>query len=231
MNPADRTRREAVARLCEAQASGLLSIEVFEERYALIRDAETAAGVMAIVADLPTDPGLIQAVSRPIPPPQTMPDDDDHYLADRADTPLPVDVPASIRIPSILGSSTRGGAWIVPEHLEVLVILGELKLDFRDAEFTSPTTVIDLSVSLGTLTIIIPPGTQVENECREVMASSKHTKPRRFRSEFNDDLVVLRGSLFMAELVIKEAPPTGTPRVKKGLGEWLGLSAGDADGV
>lgn len=230
MNPADRTRREAVARLCEAQASGLLSIEVFEERYALIRDAETAAGVLAIVADLPTDPGLIQAVSRPIPPPQTGHGGDDHYGVERVETQLPVEAPASIRIPSILGSGTRSGVWIVPEHLEVLVILGELKLDFRDAEFTSQTTVIDLSVTFGTVTITIPPGTQVENECREVMASSKHSKPRRFRGEFNDDLLVLRGSLFMAELVIKEAPPTGTPRKRKGLGAWLGLSAGDDDG-
>lgn len=228
MNPADRTRREAVARLCEAQAAGLLSIEAFEERYALIRGAETSAGVMAIVADLPTDPGLIQAVSRPSTPP--LPDDDDDP-AEQGDPALPVDAPASIRIPSILGSSTRGGVWIVPEHLEVLVILGELKLDLRDAEFTSATTVIDLSVSFGSLTITIPPGTQVENECREVLASSTHAKPRRFRREINGDLLVLRGSLFMSELVIKEAPPSGTPRVKKGLGEWLGLSAGTDDGM
>ena len=194
MNPTDRVRREAVARLCEAQATGLLSIEVFEERYALLRDAETAAIMQAIIADLPTDPEFLQA---------------------------------SIRIPSILGSTDRAGFWIVPEHLEVLVILGELKLDFRDARFTSPTTVIDLSVTLGSVTITIPPGTQVENECREVLASSKHSKPRRFRGEFTDDLLVLRGGLFMAELVIKEAPPTGTPRKKKTLGSWLGLAAGE----
>ena len=189
----------------------MLSSHVFEERYALVKDAETAAGVMAIVADLPTDPGLMEAVSRPT-------------------LPLPVDVPASIRIPSILGSTDRAGAWVVPEHIETLVILGELKLDFRDAQFTSATTVIDLSVILGTVTIVLPPGTQVENECREVLASSKHTKPRKFRGQFSDDLVVLRGSLFMAELIIKEALPTGTPRKKKSLGAWLGLAAGNDDG-
>lgn len=227
MNPTDRVRREAVARLCEAQAAGLLSIEVFEERYALLRDAETAAIMQAIIADLPTDPGFL-AVPRPVTPPEAVRDDEgDHYPVQRVDTPLPMGAPASIRIPSILGSTDRAGFWIVPEHLEVLVILGELKLDFRDAQFTSETTVIDLSVTLGSVTITIPPGTQVENECREVLASSKHSKPRRFRGEFTDDLLVLRGGLFMSELVIKEALPTGTPRKKKSLGSWLGLAAGE----
>ncbi len=227
MNPTDRVRREAVARLCEAQAAGLLSIEVFEERYALLRDAETAAIMQAIIADLPTDPGLL-AAPRPVTPPEAVGDDEEEaYPVQRVDTPVPLGAPASIRIPSILGSTDRAGFWIVPEHLEVLVILGELKLDFRDAQFTSETTVIDLSVTLGSVTITIPPGTQVENECREVLASSKHSKPRRFRGEFSDDLLVLRGGLFMSELVIKEAPPTGTPRKRRSLGSWLGLGAGE----
>lgn len=228
MNPTDRVRREAVARLCQAQAAGLLSIEVFEERYALLRDAETAAIMQAIIADLPTDPGFLQAAPRPVTPLEAVRDDEeDHYPVQRVDTPLPMGAPASIRIPSILGSTDRAGFWIVPEHLEVLVILGELKLDFRDAQFTSETTVIDLSVTMGSVTITIPPGTQVENECREVLASSKHSKPRRFRGEFTDDLLVLRGGLFMSELVIKEAPPTGTPRKRKTIGSWLGLTAGE----
>ncbi|MEK6689262.1 MAG: DUF1707 domain-containing protein, partial [Gemmatimonadota bacterium] len=114
MNPTDRVRREAVARLCGAQAAGLLSIEVFEERYALLRDAETAAIMQAIIADLPTDPGFL-AVSRPVTPPDAVRDfGEDRYPVQRVDTPLPVGAPASIRIPSILVSTDRAGFWVVP---------------------------------------------------------------------------------------------------------------------
>ena len=43
MTALESARRDAVARLCFAQASGLLSVEAFEERYALIAEASSVA--------------------------------------------------------------------------------------------------------------------------------------------------------------------------------------------
>lgn len=212
MTPLDEARREAVARLCVAQVDGLISVEDFESRYALIRDAETEATIRAIIADLtPRTPIGSAALAV----------GDDAYDLDSYETPGPIEEVPSIRLPSILGSTTRGGFWTVPEHLEVLVILGEMHLDFRDATFAGETVEIDMSVTLGTLKVTVPPGTQVENEVREVLASSKFPKRGRTAAPPNGYLVLLRGSLFLSELVIKEAQPSG---VKKGLRQRLGLA-------
>lgn len=219
MNPVEEARRRAIARLFDAQEEGLMPVQWFEERFALLREAESVAMIDAIVADLPTDPHLEAVALESVV-------DDPALPTLRARTPVPAGTPESIRIPSILGSSTRAGQWTVPEHLELLVILGELKLDFRDALFTSDTTVIDLSVTLGSVTITVPHGTQVENECREVLSSSSQPKPKGGRSGIIGDLLVIRGSLILSELTIKEAPAPGW-RKKPGVMERLGLASPD----
>ncbi len=195
MNELEAARRDAVARLCRAQADGLISVGTFEDRYALVRDATSVATLDAMIADLADVPadsptGAVTAAT--------------HGFA-------PVEAAESMRIPAILGSATRAGAWTAPEHIAALVIMGELTLDFRDANFTRDTVEIDLSVTLGSLKLIVPPGTQVENDCREVFSSSAHPTRGR-RSEPNGILVVLRGRVVCGEVSVKERSPTGAAR-------------------
>ena len=52
MTNLETARRDAVARLCLAQASGLLSVEAFGERYSLVGEATSVATLEALVADL-----------------------------------------------------------------------------------------------------------------------------------------------------------------------------------
>jgi len=218
VNPLEQERREAVAQLCQAQVDGLIPVAVFEDRYEMVRQAETVATIRAIVADLSVDDlNPPPASSRDLTTP-----DSDRFPAVTAsrDAELPTPIAPSLRIPAILGSTTRSGPWTVPEHLELLVILGDIHLDFRDAIFTSETIVIDLTVTLGTLKVTVPPGTEIANEVGEFIASSKLPKPSRSAPP-NGYLVVLRGNLVLAELVVKEAPPTGT---KKTIRERLGLA-------
>lgn len=189
-------KRDAVTRLCQAQAAGLMSVEQFEQRYALIQDASTPSVVASIVADLTAPDPWPDPASSPVSP--TLP-------VARSEAP-----PVAVRLPSVLGTLARAGDWTVPEVLEMLVVLGESTLDFRDAVFTTETVVIDLSVYFGSVTLIVPPGTEVETDCREFLASAKK-KPRKRRRavEPNGLLVLVRGFLFMAELSIKEKEPTG----------------------
>lgn len=189
MNELSLTKRDAVARLCQAQADGLLSVEVFEQRYLLIHDATTRAMVEAIVADLDDVADRAEGPASLVPV---------------AGTPLPVEAAPAIRIPAILASAKRAGTWTVPEEIRLLVVLGEAILDFRDASFTTDTVVIDATVRLGQVTLIVPPGTQVENECREFLSASKHPSRGRGGAPPNGLLVIVQGSLFMAELVVKE---------------------------
>jgi hypothetical protein len=198
-------KRDAVARLCQAQADGFLSIERFEERYVLIREASSSAGVEAIVADL--DAEVLDEAT-----------DGQEFPALRTDPDLPAVVPP-LRIPSIFGSTTRAGNWNVPGEIHLLVVMGEVNLDFRDATFTTDTVLIDVSVTMGTLKITVPSGTQVENECREILSSSKQPAPRgKHRAPPNGLLVVIRGRLLLAELVVHERASGPEPTLMERMG-------------
>ena len=83
---------------------------------------------------------------------------------------------------------------------------------------------IDLSVTLGSLKIVVPPGTQIENECHEVFSSSTHPRRGRNRVAPNGLLVILSGRVFMGEVKIQERPPTGEekPLFRPLIGRLLG---------
>ena len=188
MDELSRLRRNAVARLCQAQAEGRLSIEAFEERYALLAEAETAAAVRAIAAAFEGDSGGYEAVPyEPAP------------LPDPAYPPAP-----ATRMPAILGSLVRAGNWNVPEEIDLLVIMGEAKLDLREGTFAADTVVINLSMTLGSLELTVPPGTQVENDCHMVITSSEHKRPRKRPVEPNGLTVILQGRATIGGITIRE---------------------------
>ena len=218
VNLLEQARREAVAQLCKAQVDGSIPVGVFEDRYEMLRQAETVATIRAIVADISGGGDELNPPSSAVG--LTTADFDSFPVEESYDAPAPVLVDSSMRIPAILGSTTRSGPWTVPEHLELLVILGDIHLDFRDAHFSSETTLIDLTVTLGTLKVTVPPGTEILNEVGEFIASSKLPKLGRSGPP-NGYLIVLRGNLVLAELVVKEAPPKGT---KKSIRARLGLA-------
>lgn len=217
-------RRDAVARLCRAQAAGLISVGTFEDRYALVRDAASVATLEALIADLSDD----AVTPVPLGGSTAVAFTRAETTVEHAAEPVPVEPAASLRIPAILGSAERAGTWTVPDHIAAMVVLGELTLDFRDATFTTDTVLIDLSVTLGSLKIVVPPGTQIENECHEVFSSSSHPKRGRKRAAPNGLLVILQGRLFMGELKIQERAPTGEepPRFKPFIDKLLGRPDG-----
>lgn len=203
MDELSRLRRDAVARLCQAQAEGRLSIEAFEERYALLAAAETPSAVQAIAAAFTHDSGSYDLV--PLEP---------------APEPVTAWSPAPVRMPAILGSLVRAGNWNVPEEMDVLVIMGEAKLDLREAAFSVDTVVINVSVTMGSLELTVPPGTRVENDCQLILSSSNHKRPRNRIAEPNGLMVILQGRSIMGEVTVREKE-AGEPRTllqRMGLG-------------
>ena len=166
MDEMEPLREEAIRALSVAFASDRLSLDQFESRLVLVRQAPNRATLDAILADLvpyedyPPPAGLLAASDHTSVVP--------HELA-------PVEPAEVMRIKTLMGSSKRAGSWTVPLRLELRVVLGELTIDLRDAVFCSDVLDIDVHVLLGSLTLIVPAGTQVENESEERFSSSSHS--------------------------------------------------------
>lgn len=201
-------RQEALRILSVAIATDRLPVGQLEPRLELIRQAPNRPTLDAIVADvMPTGgvlvpSGLVAAA--------------DHTYAG------PVEPAPELRISTVFGSSKRAGSWTVPLQLSLRVLMGELTIDLRDAVFGSDLLEIDLSVTLGSLVLIVPAGAQVENECEERMSSSTHsTRSARGVSPLGL-LIRITGHVRWSSIEIREKRPSADEPEKKGIMKLLG---------
>ena len=199
MDELELERQEAIRALSRALSADRLPVEQFESRLALIRQAPNRATLDAIIADLlPTgeyDPPAPMAMTPYGEPVDT-----------GAITPAEV-----IRISTVLSSSKRAGSWTVPYRLEIKVVLGDLTIDLREAVFFSDTLEIDLDILLGGLTLIVPAGTQVENECNERWSSTAHSTRSARGAQPIGLLVRITGRVRWSNIEIKEKRRPGDP--------------------
>ncbi|HET9602767.1 MAG TPA: hypothetical protein VFO96_00650 [Gemmatimonadales bacterium] len=193
----DAARRDAIHALCVAQAHERISVELFEQRLLLLREAPTPAAMRQILGDL---------------------DASGDYALQRLDTPLPAPMQTAavaplelMRLSAVFSGTRRSGQWTVPLLIEAKILFGDLKLDLRDAWFEADTLEIDVDSICGKLHLIIPPGTQIENEIEETLSGSRHRRARDV-TEPNGLLVRLTGQGFMSKVVIIERPPTSEAR-------------------
>lgn len=215
MDDLEPLRQEAIRVLSAAVVADHLPVVQFESRLALVRQAPNRATLEAIVADvLPTGgfiapTGLTPAVA-----------DHAHVYMD------PVEPADEMRIATIFGSSKRAGSWTVPLRLELKVIFGELTIDLRDAVFGSDLLEININILFGSLTLIVPAGAQVENECEERMSSSTHSTRSAKGVNPIGLLIRITGRVRWSSLEIKEKRPSGQEPDKWGLVKQL-LSGGE----
>jgi hypothetical protein len=208
-------KRRAVHALCVAQGRQLISVDLFELRHALVNEAPSPAAVDAIVADL--------GAAGPEP------------------TPLPARLPRAgmtaaapgqpLRLSATFSTTRRKGEWVVPAVLQLRALFGEIKLDMRDAEFASDTVEIEVDVMLGSIDLILPAGTQVENECAATFGDVKHKPNEVLESESNGLLVRLTGHAFLGDVKIRERLPSDMlpPERRRGVKGWLARVADSVD--
>lgn len=191
-------RQEAIRALSRALSADRVSVEQFESRLALVQQASNRATIDAIIADLiPT--------GEYDPPPVAM-----TPYGEPVNT-LAIGPAEVLRISTILSSSKRTGSWTVPYRLEVKVVLGDLTIDLRDAVFFSDTLEIDLDVRLGGFTLIVPVGTQVENETEERWSSTAHSTRSSRGAQPIGLLVRITGRVRWSNVEIKEKRRPGDP--------------------
>lgn len=203
--------------LCLAQAEERLSVEGFESRLEQVNQAPNQATLAAILADLEPSgafPAPVLTQRYPAVP------------ADHTDLAAPVSPAEYLRLSSVFASTKRAGSWTVPLQIEGKVLMGELTLDLRDAVFGSDVVDIVVDVLLGSFTLIVPAGTQVENEIEETLSSSTHSTRSVKATRPNGLLIRVSGRAILASVDVKEKYPTGTNRKNGGLFDRL-LGSGD----
>ena len=199
-------RRDAIHALCIAQARDVISVDLFQLRLALVNEAPSPAAIGAIIADLePTGEADAMAVTAYMPPATLGP------------------AANSLRLSAIFGSTQRDGAWTVPRMLELKVIFGEMKLDLRDALFSSDVLEIEVDLLFGSVLLTLPAGTRVENECSAIFGGTKHKMSPQLAAEPNGLVVRLTGELKFGDLKIRERLPSELlpPKPRDGVKGWL----------
>jgi hypothetical protein len=138
-------REQTHALLKEACLDGRLTIDEFSQRFDLVERVRTRDQLALVTADL-SDVALHPVVSRPAP-----------------STTL-----------AVMSSTERGGShWRVPENNRAIAVMGECKLDLREATITSPVTTIRSRLLMGALVIWVPEGVAVELEVFTLMGEAK----------------------------------------------------------
>jgi hypothetical protein len=147
LRASDAEREQLVSALRRHAADGRLTTDELEERTGAAFAATTRGELVALRRDLPE---AAAPATRPGPPPEVVGE----------------------RIGAVLSSNEQAGYWLVPEHLHVKAVLGDCKLDLRQADIPSEVT-IDVKVRLGDVTIYVPPDARVELTGRVVLGDKK----------------------------------------------------------
>src|SRR5260370_14634052 len=144
MRVPDADRHGTLRRLHNAVALGLIDIDEFEERSALVSRARMHSDLDALVGDLP-GPGAIVTSA-----------------ADR------------VELRGVLGSLKRQGEWIVPTRLALHRRMGSVDLDLTRARFAGPMVVVELDMKFGGLDIRPPDGARASIDHIEGLLGSGH---------------------------------------------------------
>jgi hypothetical protein len=120
---------------------GRLTLDDFSQRTDTALTALTRDQLAEVVADLPAHDGYTPAV---IAPPWVV---------------------------GIMGSAHRRGRWRVGHELHAVSIMGECKIDLREAVIDSPLIAIDALAIMGTVEVIVPEGVEVDLEGVAIMGS------------------------------------------------------------
>lgn len=140
--------REAVAELLRAAAGdGRIDLEELEERLEKAFAAKTYGDLEPLTADLPDQ----AAVTAP-----------------EAEEPL--------ELRSVVGDINQTGYWVVPRNISVISQMGNIKIDFSQAECRHREVTLDVKSSMGNVTIIVPHGWSVRTHRLHLTVGSVRNK-------------------------------------------------------
>ncbi len=133
----DREREEVVELLGKATAEGRLTLDEYTERAGAAHAAQTRGELARLTTDLPGVPNRSPA------------------------RPGGGVAPAAEKLLAVFGSDVRKGAWSVPEHIDARAVFGDCRIELHEARLARQVTTIEANVIFGSITIVVPEGTEV----------------------------------------------------------------------
>lgn len=186
-------------RLRAAAVEGRLTFGELTERTESAYRATTRGELSAVTADLPA-PGASAAPAVP------------------GGVPAPSGGRRPRRIVAVLGDTARTGAWRVDEEVRAVAVLGDVRLDLRQAQVPAGEVVIFATSVLGDVKIIVPDGVSVEVTGIAVLGDKKvrvrEAPPGRPAPRVRVHATVVLGDV----TVVDDA---NAQPVRKALGRWL----------
>lgn len=182
----DAEREHVVGLLHKAVGRGLLDLNQFTERADIAYSATTRGELNVALADLP---GLVH---RDAPRPGASTNAPPHAGAGD-----------SSELTAHYSNLTRNGRWVVPERLIVRTKYGNTKLDFTEAEISTPVVYVELDSKWGSVEFTIPERASIDlNPITEVKYGSLEDKTRS-NGKPGDPRIVVSGRVHGGNLTIR----------------------------
>lgn len=199
-------RDAAEARLREAVADEVLSLEEFGDRIRRLLAARTRGDLHAAVAGLPP---VDASASAQRPPAQTEPQ--------RVSRPTGRVREGGSAI-AILGSSELKGRWRPGSSTTAVAVLGEATVDLQGVEFEGDELVISAVSALGTVEIVVPEGVEVDLRGIAVLGERRD----RTGDTVLPDAPVVRidGLALLGEIIVRHPKPKERLRLPDGRGAF-----------
>ncbi|MUM34037.1 DUF1707 domain-containing protein [Mycolicibacterium sp. CBMA 361] len=162
----DADRNGTLRRLHNAVALGLIDMNEFSERSALVAMARQQTDLAVLVGDLPAPGAIVTAAT------------------DR------------VELRGVMGSLRRQGEWVVPTRLALVRRVGSIDLDLTRARFGGPIVVIELDLKFSSLELRLPEGASASVDDVEVAVGSATDHRKDARSEGTPHVILTGRVLF-----------------------------------
>jgi hypothetical protein len=194
----DAEREDVADVLRESAGEGRLTYAELEERLETLYASKTYGELVELTADLPNGP---RAPGVPAVSPQ-------QYAG--------VSVQTGPVINAFMSETKRTGTWLAPQHQEVNAVLGDVTLDYTEAQLPYDEVYVDVKSILADVKIRVPQNAIVHLDSNPILGSVSEqqsgpadpntpaTHPKTFH---------IRGTAILGEIKIKRGP-----RLSKRLG-------------
>ncbi|MEV4253890.1 DUF1707 domain-containing protein [Spirillospora sp. NPDC049652] len=176
----DAEREAVVEHLRVASVEGRLTFAELAERTGAAYAAGTRAALEAVVADLP---GM------------------------GAPRPAPAPLLKSRRFSAVLGDVTERIVGRVDAELEILAVLGDVRVDLRAAQVPTGTVDLVANAVLGDVTVIVPAGAVVELTGHAVLGD-RRVSARREPAGPRMPVVRIRANAVLGDIKIVDEEPS-----------------------